>query len=469
MNSNEIFAAIEHIAATPGKNDKATLLAAHMQDEQFRRCCEYAYNPFKTYGIKDIPGIEDIPEHESDGAIFFPEVWAMLDAMIARTLTGDAARDTLQRTLSLLSPESAELLKRIIRKNMRAGFSESSCNKAWKGLVPEFSYMRCSLPKDTDLAKWPWADGVFSQEKADGMFANVDHEDDGRVAIRSRQGTEFPVEKFPEVVADVQARLLRGRQHHGEFVVERDGVILDREIGNGIMNSVINGEGDFAPNERPVFLVWDQIPLSAAVPKGKHAAPYRTRFIGVVQQLRDTPGTAVRLIPTRVVRSLKEAYMHCRELLLQGKEGTVIKHPGGGWADGTSKHQIKLKLEFNVDLEITAIVPGRAGTKNEGRPGSVTAQTCDGLLITDVTIKNEAMRNAIEKNPEEFIGKIMPITANDITKPTEDKPIPSLYLPRMAEANYRTDKSVADSYQRVQEILEAALNAGVDVGLEKAA
>ncbi|MFP3740748.1 hypothetical protein SB860_38565, partial [Burkholderia sp. SIMBA_019] len=84
----------------------------------------------------------------------------------------------------------------------------------------------------------------------------------------------------------------------------------------------------------------------------------------------------------KIVHSLREAYQHCKELQLQGKEGTIIKRPTGFWKDTNSGNPdvVKLKVEAEADLVLKAIVPGRAGTKNEGRPGSITCETSCGQL-----------------------------------------------------------------------------------------
>jgi DNA ligase-1 len=55
--------------------------------------------------------------------------------------------------------------------------------------------------------------------------------------------------------------------------------------------------------------------------------------------------------------------IHYRELLLAGKEGSVIGNGDGIWKDGTSKDKIKLKLEVPVDLIVKAVVPGNVATK----------------------------------------------------------------------------------------------------------
>lgn len=449
MNSDEILDLLDKIAATPGKNDKQKLVSAGVQFPSFQKALEYAYNPFKTYGLRKRP---EVGYH--GGKEFAVVTWELLDDLISRKLSGNAAIDAVRIEMTALSEKSAELLWRIIAKDMRAGFSESTINKAVKGLIPEFPYMRCSLPKDVPhIKEWPL---YISQMKADGMFANCDHEEGGAVSLRSRQGSEFPMDKFPGIVDEILRRTSPGYQNHGEIVVKRGDEILPRQIGNGMLNSVLNG-GDFEEGCRPVYLIWDQVPLSAVTAKGKHNVAYVDRLRSVIAKLKETAGDSVALIETRVLKTLPEAYAHAVELMKEGKEGTVVKHPAMHWKDGTSKEQVKLKLEFVVDLEIEGIVEGRAGTKNEGRPGSLACRTCDGLLKVDVTVKNEALRDRIEANPDEFIGKIIAVTANDIMTPSESNPLHSLFLPRMVEADYRKDKSVADSLAQVFAQKEAAI------------
>ena len=148
------------------------------------------------------------------------------------------------------------------------------------------------------------------------------------------------------------------------------------------------------------------------------------------------------------MRSLAEAKMHAVEFMKAGKEGSVIKRPDAIWRDGTSKEQVKIKLEFEVDLEIVAVVPGNAGTKNEGRTGSLRCKSSDGCLLVDVTVKNEKMRDSVDANPAHWIGGIIGVVANDIELPSESNMNHSLFLPRMAEDCLR-DKAVADDLERI--------------------
>lgn len=459
MNYTQVFEHIEKIAATASKNEKQTLVAEGMVHETFKRAMIYAYDPFKTYGVQDLPvGTMDGPCTLEE-----PHRWNVLDALISRELSGDAAIAAIKQQLDELNEENANLFVRILRKDMRAGFSEGTINKVAPGTIAEFPYMRCSLLSKVDTDNWPWANGVISQEKADGSFANVNRGTAaGDLLVTSRQGSPYPTGCLG-IELLMETSLKADTQTHGELTVYEDGVLMTRELGNGVLNSLLSG-GKLEPNQRVHFSAWDQIPLSAVKPKGKYAVKYKERLKGLLDQLGHGLDRSLSVIPTRIVRSKAEAFEHYRYLLSLGKEGTVLKNPDMQWKDGTSKDQLKLKLEVDVDLIARAIVPGRAGTKNEGRPGSITCETAEGELVTDVTVKNEAMRDAIEKNPDEFLGRVYAVRANSVLKPGESSDKHSLFLPRFVEASWRTDKVKPDTLAEVKAQFASA--AGIAVTAE---
>ena len=450
MNSNDVLALIEQIAATSSKNEKEALLKANASDELLKQVLEYAYNPFKTYGIRKRP--ETLGDNV--GNTFDDGTFELLRDLASRDLTGTAAIEALRGELTALSKSSAELLWRIVNKDMRAGFSESTCNKVWKGLIPDFPYMRCTLPKDAKLDEFDWALGVVSQEKADGMFINLDYDATGDVRITSRQGSPFPIEAFELLENEVKARMIAGLQYHGEMLVARNGEILPREIGNGIMNSIASG-GSFEATDRPVYMIWDAIPLSAVKTKGKYEVSYVKRLAAINRCLKNTEGQYVTLIPTRIVHSLKDAYAHYRELLLKGKEGTIVKNPHAIWKDGTSKEQVKLKLEFEVELEVTGFEAGNG--KNADTFGALTCQSSCGGLKVNVSGFTDAKRREIHENRDDWTGAIITVRANSILRPSESNPLHSLFLPRFVER--RLDKSVADDLTRIEAQQQAAMEA----------
>lgn len=455
MNSNDILKAIDTIAAHPGKKDKERLVKEYGEaSPEFKRVLVAALDPMVTYGMKNVPERDNTA---SDGAVWDESIWSALDRLASRALTGNAARDVVWALMNTLSADSAELLKRVIKKDLRAGFGDNTVNKVFKGLLPEFPYMRCSLPKHVKLQEWDWAEGVISQEKADGMFVNVTREGPGVVTFTSRQGTEIP---FPEgtPVAVAAAEVLADHtQTHGELlVVDPGGEVCAREIGNGMLNSFTQG-GALDEGYRIVLHVWDQIPLSVVQPKGRHATHYVERLRALIAQLKRGAmhSAFLSLIDTRIVRSYEEALDHYREYLAKGKEGTVIKLKSAIWRDGTSKEQIKMKLEAECELRVVGFEPGNG--KNAGTFGSLICLSECTQLEVCVSGISDALRLEIHNNRDAWLDSIITVRSNSIMKPSKVGKPYSLFLPRFVER--RHDKTKADNLVRIREQFDNAIKA----------
>jgi DNA ligase-1 len=449
LNSDQIFDVIERIAQTSSKKGKEALIQEHAHDEEFKWVLKAALDPSVTYYIAKL----DVLAKGKEG--FTALTWKLLDRLARREVTGKEALNLVQGAAYGMTDKSAQLLKRIILKDFRAGFSESTVNKAIPGLIPVFPYMRCCLPKDAKLKNFDWAAGAFSQLKADGMFANLHVGNDAQ--LHSRQGSVFPMGQFEELAWAARRTFPADHQMHGELLVLRDGTLLPREVSNGILNSVLQG-GVFASGDTSQYVVWDMIPLRVAVSKGKYEAPYAERFGNLAERVFRSAGLSealpIQVIETRRVHSLEGAYVHYRELLAQGKEGTVLKDASAIWMDGTSKYQVKLKLEADCDLIIVGFNPGEG--KNEATFGSVIVRTADSKLEVSVSGFKDEVRRQIHERRDQLLGTVMTVRANSIM-PANDEGVHSLFLPRFVEL--RQDKKEGDTLQRVVDQFEAAIKA----------
>jgi DNA ligase-1 len=448
MSINHI---LQTIAADSSRNAKISLLEANKDNDTLKEVVRLACDPSVNFYQRKIP--QYIPRLDS-GVRGLSWAITELKALTNREITGNNAIEHLTTILESLSVDDADVITKVVAKDLRCGVSDSTANKVWKGLIAEFPYMRCCLPKHTKMEKFGWKAGVFSQLKADGMFANVNLFNDYAVSILSRSGSEFPMEKFGELADEIKNTFMAGTQTHGELLVYRVGTgILPREILKG---------GDFEAGDKPFLLAWDQIPLDQVVPGNKYKVPYRKRYENLRLQIEDdnTP-RLIQLIPTRIVHSMEEARAHYKEMLGEGYEGTIIKDGDAIWEDTTSKSQVKFKLEVTVDLKIVGFTAGNG--KNAKSFGAIQTETSDGLLEVDVSgFKDKKKpgiltRQEISDMRDELIGTIMAVTANDMMPPTKSNPKWSLFLPRFSE--FRQDKKTADTLAQVQEQFDNAVKA----------
>ena len=439
-----IHDAIQKIASTSSTKEKQTLVAK-AGTELFQKAMRYAYDPFKNYGISVAPEQTMV----GGDCLSSPLVWTLLDSLAVRKLTGSSAKQAIQGMINSLDPKSAVVFQRILNKDMRAGFGETVLGKCFKGLLPEFPYMRCSLPKKSNMATWDWSNGIFVQLKADGMFANVNRDEEGFTWVTSRNGSLFP----PNCLQLDFSALDHGTQTHGELVVYNFGKLLPRKTSNGILNSLLSG-GELPEGHTVVYQAWDQIPLSSVTPKGKHPVVYRLRFEMLQHQIEGSL-SSLASIPSKRVWTMAEALKIYQDYLKEGMEGVICKHPDMPWIDtGSSGHkdQVKFKLEFQVELRVVGLNPGKPGTKTEATFGSLLCQSECGKLEVGVSGLSDADR----ARGKEWVGSIVTVTANDIMTPDGGvNPLHSLFLPRLEEE--RKDKTVANTLEEIFATKEGAM------------
>lgn len=440
---------IERIAATSGKNDKIALLKNHgVEDETaLKRVLEMCYSPRYRFGISFVnPAFTSGTKIAADTKEFFD----ILERLNSRDLTGNDALCAVDDFVQNAELPAAELMRRVIHKDMRAGFSGSTTNKVFPKLIPDHPYMRCSLPKDVKLNTWPWDQGVYAQLKADGSFQAmtvVDYD----VTIESRSGEIMPNEALPAIVDQIR-RLpaLNGYRLEGELTVF-DLVTcqtLARGEGNGIINSLRQG-GALPPNHEVHYTIWDCVSLADGGTLDER--PYKYRFADLNIVMMDSVGP-MQIAETNVVRCEEEAWIIFKNYASDGLEGAIIKHPDMIWKDGTSKNQVKLKTEFEAEFKITGFVEGKPGKKTAATFGSLTYESADGIVRGSVSGIDDDLRAKINANRDSYIGAICTIQANALTQNRNDDVHWALSHPRLIEI--RTDKTEADTYARVRAAFE---------------
>jgi len=452
--------AITEIAKHSGRKDKEQLLK-EFDDQSFREFLHAVYNPMFMYGY-----VNTVPMPETLGAFTLYEVWgeakALLNSLQTRELSGTNADVAVSNFMAELKRKDQLLFGAALVKDLGAGIGVSTINKVFKNLIPETPYMRCSLPKAVKLDEFGWDNGCYSQEKADGMFVNLVHYENGDIELMTRPGHLLPLNSYPYIWQEARERLNSSSCTQGELLVKKNGFIMPREEGNGVLNHVNNG-GAFEENEEPYLMVWDQVDLDVWTPSGKGLLPYSERYLDLSTQLAMSSGLSrmadrITMIDTRVVHSLKEAYEHCRELLMKGKEGTIVKKRTAPWIDGTSKDQIKLKLDFDVELKVVGFTPGKG--KHKDTFGSIMCVSEDLLLAVNVSGFSDKKRKEINDDADGWLDKVITVRANGIMHASEGK-MASLFLPRFVEERF--DKTIADTLPRICELYEAALEAAYNV------
>jgi len=423
-------------------------------NDDFFAGLRFALDNIDSFGVKKVP-FRTGPDGADLGHIEFS---SLAYNLIERRLTGHAALEAIDYYMAKATNEQWNgWYRRILVKDLQSGFSESTVNTAVKGVnelyvVPTTPYMRCSLPEKSNQSEWDWAKGVYSETKADGMFAYVNVDLTGFVWITSRGGTLFPDGMLG--IEDAAAKTFsHGTSTHGELTVYQNGVLLERQIGNGILNSVLKG-GTLEAGQVVVYDVWDQIPLEVFVPKGKYEVPYHIRYDALLKQMSVNPSAQIKMIETLICYTPDEALAHYRLMRSRGLEGTICKSRAAIWKDGTSKDLVKQKEVVDVELRVV----GKTAGKNKFAHlfGSLICQSEDTLLEVGCSGISDELRNYIHSHWDEWDQSIVTVRSNGIMYATKVGAKHSLFLPRMVEQ--RNDKTIADTFDEITSQFAAAIS-----------
>lgn len=436
MNSDLIFDKIEEIAATSSKSAKEALVSASADLEGFQDVLEAALNPFKTYGIaKAVISTTTTGEHQFDA-----HTWLLLDQLRTRALTGNAAKTMVSNELHRLTPKSSTLLWRIITKDLRAGFSESTVNKAIPGLIPTFDCMLAHPFEESRVKKWP----QVAEPKLDGVrvLAFVDVSEPS-VKFFSRSGKEFTTfdhlkDPLVNLVDNFRADL---RNDSGDddadctyfrntLLADSFHLVFDGEITSGTFNNTVSvARKKDAQATDAVFNIFDILPESLfhKDTKASSQVSYNVRR-QVLEDLFQKPTDGpLKLLPRYLVSSVAEIHSLYQSVRASGLEGLIIKEPNAAYWRKRHHAWMKIKAEETLDLYVTGWELGTG--KYEGLIGALIVDH-NGVLVNVGSGLSDELRS---EDPNEIVGRMIEVEYHEVT------PDGSLRHPRFKR--FRDDKS----------------------------
>lgn len=428
---NNMLDVLNSIAATSKRSEKEAILEnLSPHDTMFmQKIAIAAYDQGHNYWVKKYPRAT-----EHTGELELVYAINQCNAYLTdRSISGNKALEFLTDLDGKLSESDAEVLNRIIERNLKCGATDSTFNKVWPNLIYVHPYMRCTTLSEKSLAKITLP--CYTQTKEDGQYVDIIVDSHRRVTYKSRSGEQF---QFNNPRNDSMFMHSESTVYMGEVLVRgEDGNILPRTEGNGYLGS------DDIDTNRLVFVLWDMVPLKSFNIK-KCMVEYRHRLNQLKSFIATSANSSIKLVDTRTCNNVEEIIAHMQDNVRVGLEGIVIKNQKGWWADGTSSDQIKFKVHFDVELVVVGIEEGI--NSNKGKLGALVCESSDGIVKVKVGGGVSAKQRVLFYT-QDMVGSIITVRANDITQDKKDLSVYSLFLPRFIEV--RKDKSEADTYERI--------------------
>jgi len=344
------------------------------------------YNPYVTFGVKQIPDTVGIVDAENPWEDFNE----LLVQLSQRRLTGHAARDAIaDMSVRFDSNEWNTFCAAVLRRDLRAGISSTTINKICKKTDYEIPVFGCQLATNSEGR--PEMKGIKRLEpKLDGvraLFTVIPSDGELTVICFSRNGKVF--ENFGHIedqIRDNWVKLSRKCTVMGHSLY--NGFVLDGEvIGNTFQELMRQArrKTDVQATDS-VLNVFDVIPLSDF--RAGHWNAQLSKRVATLEEMRSVIDTMpnVELLPHIMVdldtaAGKDQLERYAKDNVNAGFEGIMIKNCDAPYICKRSTDWMKWKPTITVDLEVVGVEEGTG--RNEGRLGAlVCSGVDDGKEIT---------------------------------------------------------------------------------------
>jgi DNA ligase-1 len=431
---------------------RQALMAANLGSEvaiRFLYGLRSCYDPFLTYGIKQIPSTEGIVDAENP----YEELNQFFIKLRDRVLTGNAARDALDAISKRFDSEEWNLfLAPILRRDMRAGISEKTINKICKKTVYEIPTFGCQLA--TNSENRPEMQGIKRLEpKLDGvrvlMFVIPGNTSVGDIGVcatcYSRNGKVF--DNFIHIEDQITNTFVSlcnaaRKVDQGRFLIE--GFVLDGEVIGKTFQELMRQarrKENVQANDS-VFNVFDIIPISD-FRRGYWNAQLSKR-INILESIRPVIENMdnVELLPHLEVNldtheGKNQLMRYANDMVLAGFEGIMIKSLDAPYECKRNTFWMKWKPTITVDLQIIEVEQGTG--RNSERLGAIVCEGVDDNRNIRVNVGSgfsDADRDEFWNARKDLIGRTVEILCDVITQ-NQDGTY-SLRFPRFVR--FRDDK-----------------------------
>ena len=381
--------------------------------DEFFEGVRMALDPLVTFGVKQV---EELDSEWAGQGCEWKVFKELADKLIARELTGHAARDAINLVKSSCTVEQWNMFyRRILIKDLRCGVSEKTVNKIAKKFpqyaIPVFT---CALAHDSANHEKKMTGKKQIEVKLDGVRVLAVCRD-GKVELFSRNGKQF--HNFPHIISELEAVLA---EKPAPYDCVLDGEVMSANFQD-LMKQVHRKDGK--QSDDAVLHLFDFIPLEEFL-KGGWDKPqtYRSNLVKYWVIENESVLKHVQALEWEEVDlSTPEGEQRFVELnkaaVDGGYEGVMIKDVDAPYECKRTHAWLKAKPFIEVTLEVVDVEEGTG--RNEGRLGALVCVGEDDGRMVKVNCGSgfsDSDRDSFWNSRDALIKQLVEVRADAITK-----------------------------------------------------
>ena len=414
--SDPCYRVISSLEDHPSRLNKEAIIQAQAEagNREFFEGLRLCYDAMITFGLKQIPEKKD----EDGSGLDWDSFSLIITGFVNRELTGNLARDTVSKMMAAATKaEWNGWYRRILIKDMRAGFSENTVNKVVEKQYPHYAIpvFSCQLAHDSANHEEKVIGKKIIEVKLDGVRVITIVYPDGRVDQFSRNGKELV--NFPHVKAQFEAVAAEGGISQP--------TVFDGEIMSGSFQDLmkqIHRKSSAQANDA-VLNLFDIIPLedfeTGVCAKSQTE---RSMLLKVWHGTWEDKIPNITVVAQETVDLDTEAgqarYKEINALAIKGGyEGIMLKDADAGYKCKRSVAWLKLKPFIEVSLEVIDVEEGTG--KNIGRLGAIVCQGVDDGKTIQVNVGSgfsDSDRDSYWSSRDSLLGQIVEVRADAVTQ-----------------------------------------------------
>ena len=412
--SDPCYSVIHALETHPSRLNKEAIILAQAEfgNHEFFQGLRLALDSMITFGVKKVP-THSGPDGQGLSWTVFQD---LADKLAKRELTGHDARDAIESCLALANKNEWDgWYRRILIKDLRAGFSEATVNKVVEKKYEQYAIpvFGCQLAHDSANHESKVSGRKFIEVKLDGVRVITIVYPNGRVDQYSRNGKELV--NFPHVKEQI-AKIAHSFN---------EPMVLDGEIMSGSFQDLMKQihRKDSTTASDAVLNVFDMVSLkefevgicnkrqedrSAMVyywhKKHKDVLPNVT-VVGHELVDLDTPEGQSRYKEINV------------KAIAGGYEGIMLKDPEAHYECKRSVAWLKLKPFIEVSLAVTDVEEGTG--RNVGKLGALVCEGVDDNRSIRVNVGSgfsDSDREIFWTSRDNLINQIVEVRADAVTQ-----------------------------------------------------
>jgi DNA ligase-1 len=402
MINQTVVQILEALEKTSKRTEKETILKQHVKNVLLRQVFVAAMDPYTNYGITKFKKCRPVAQ-ENGGSDVLLEAYLtrVLPVLASREVSGNAARDVIEKTFSTFNADEQKWAERILLHNLRCGVQEKTVNKIWPGTISPYA-VQLAVPLEHHVVgekivlDEPIVFPVLVEPKLDGLRLTATKEK-GVVTLRTRNGTEL--DTFPSLI---------------NFLTETDGddYVLDAEAMGADWNesaSVLMSRKRSKDDKNMVYNLFDALTLQEWKTQDckRTQGTRRTDMLSLWNQ-RWQCGP-IKPTDAKLCHNLEEVQAYYVECVNAGYEGVMIKDPNGLYTFDRTKAWRKLKPFTTYEGVVVGWYEGKRGTKREGDFGGFNVLLPNGVVTNVGSGFSDDEKAEINNDPTSWIGKIVEV------------------------------------------------------------